>query len=251
MERRAYGLGPESLVGLVTRYRSQDAMFREAFPECPGECPDGNLRLGGAIRPCHLLSRQCPFGQVLGRRAADRAAAATAAAGVPRRFLPLLGSPAPTRAVSVATNWSGRGFLTLLGNTGTGKSFAAALRVYLEALSGVDAVWSDPSRWEEVRPGAMWVSAYGAAASKDVLSAASGCRFLVLDDLGEESSDRRDRAALRELVSERYNGDQPTILTSNLTEDEIRDRYGDRTLERLLETGTLARCAGESLRLRD
>lgn len=223
--------------------------MRDAFPLCPGECTDGNLRLGNVVRPCHLLSRQCAFGQSMARRAQARALSAVAEAGAPKRFLPLLGDPAPTRAVAVSTAWDGRGFLTLLGDTGTGKSFAAALRVYREVLGRIDAMWSDSSRWDDIRSGARWLSAYGAVSSRETLSDACVCRFLVLDDMGEEPNERRERAALRELVSERYNGDQPTILTSNLSEDEIRDRYGDRTLERLLETGTLARCTGESLRL--
>jgi DNA replication protein DnaC len=56
-------------------------------------------------------------------------------------------------------------------------------------------------------------------------------RLMVLDDLGRERSTATEYSAhlVEELLRSRYDDDAPTIVTTNLTVDEIGDRYGDRT----------------------
>ena len=245
-----------SVVKIVERMRAMDRAFRKHYPECPGPCRDGQLRLTGKdgknySRPCHLLERTCPYGRALAQMLDREALSRTRGLGIPSRFLGRLLAPSPSDAVRAVTRWRGKGFLTLLGGTGTGKSFGAALRLFLDIRSSLGETWADPGYWSQVGFTAKWISAYRITVFKEELDEACGSGYLVLDDLGEEINSASAKAAVKELVSERYNWDRPTIITTNLSQSMLVDRYGDRMVERLIESGDMASCNGASLRLRD
>lgn len=75
--------------------------------------------------------------------------------------------------------------------------------------------------------------------------------FLVIDDVGDmegmgESEDRRK--ILYEVVDYRNDYLLPTALTSNLDPDMMKDHFGSRSMERIIELCAFEQMGGENLR---
>lgn len=68
-----------------------------------------------------------------------------------------------------------------------------------------------------------------------LIRSAATASLLLLDDLGTERTDR-DRI-LSEVIDRRYMANKPTVVTTNLSERELRERYGASLLRRLTDQG--------------
>lgn len=75
--------------------------------------------------------------------------------------------------------------------------------------------------------------------------------LLVIDDFGAES-DRNNHSWIVEkmesIIGERYDRMLPTVITTNLTKDDIKKRYNERIYDRLRDTCDLVTFRGQSLR---
>ncbi len=71
-------------------------------------------------------------------------------------------------------------------------------------------------------------------------------RFIVLDDLGGEVASPRFSAALFEFVDRRM--DMRTVVTSNLSAEDLRGRYDARLIDRWNHIGMAVELKGASLR---
>lgn len=73
---------------------------------------------------------------------------------------------------------------------------------------------------------------------------------LAIDDLGREYSDQHGRwlAELDLLIDDRHEMRRPTVISSNLSPEEFRQRYGERIADRIRQMGLVVNCVGESLR---
>ncbi len=83
------------------------------------------------------------------------------------------------------------------------------------------------------------------------LSILTGCDMLVIDDLGTEPLYKNvTEEYLLTLFSERNAKGMPYIVTTNLDQNQLLDRYGDRILSRLNDkkTGVRIEINGEDLR---
>ena len=58
--------------------------------------------------------------------------------------------------------------------------------------------------------------------------------LLILDDLGTETVTQYTVAWLYDIVNSRINSRKPTVINTNLTHEELRQRYADRITSRLL-----------------
>ena len=77
------------------------------------------------------------------------------------------------------------------------------------------------------------------------------CDLLIIDDLGSEPIYKNvTEEYLLMIVSERMNKNNPFIITTNLEQEQLLDRYGDRTLSRLDDkrNGIFIQIKGEDLR---
>jgi len=119
--------------------------------------------------------------------------------------------------------------LLLTGETGLGKthlSLAIAGRV-LE--SGYSAVYgSAPDLFRKIED-----EHFGRAEGRtaDALQAAD---LLILDDIGAEFGTPFYTAVFYNLLNSRMNAGLPLVISTNLTMGEMRDRYGERIVSRLL-----------------
>lgn len=171
----------------------------------------------------------------------------------PVRVARLAWEPKETHAVKVATKWVEGGCATdlvLRGGVGTGKSTAAAVAVKLllepplpvwrpsgialasELSKGVTVTW--------LRPDSLVSAVMHAYDDK----APRLHEYIVIDDLGRET-----RADFAEAFCELLDREGHTLLiTTNLTRDEMRQRYDLRILDRLNERASAFDIPGESMR---
>ena len=129
--------------------------------------------------------------------------------------------------------------LLLAGAIGTGKTVAATWAIRREIDAGRRA---------------MFISAVDLATVSSFddraleLETIKGCPFLVVDDLGKENANGYASQVFFSVFDSRYQAKLRTIITSNLTSDELRRRYLP-LLDRVLEDGASAWVDGTSMRL--
>ena len=76
-----------------------------------------------------------------------------------------------------------------------------------------------------------------------------GCDLLILDDLGSEMTTPFVQSALYQLLNTRLTGGKRTIISTNLTSDDIRRRYTPQLASRLEGEYHMLRFFGEDIRL--
>lgn len=148
--------------------------------------------------------------------------------GLPRRLFEMFhdfktggpAAPSPTPALEAVGRFLAPAdkatILVLAGGVGTGKTVAAA--VFCSTVQGrlVKAV-------DLVKLGL-----FAAGNDKRVLSELESAHLAVIDDVGAEPQDTKGYAyaAFFDAIERRYDAAKKTILTTNLTMDEFRERYG-------------------------
>lgn len=131
--------------------------------------------------------------------------------------------------------------LVLAGGVGTGKSVAAAWACAFNTGRFIKAI-------DLIRAGLF--------DDDEVLPPLIRAPLIAIDDLGMEPIDGKGYgyAALYDLLDRRYDAGRKTIVTTNLTMDQFRDRYGtgagERLWDRVREVGIWVDIPGASLRRR-
>jgi len=155
--------------------------------------------------------------------------------GVPQRFL---GARLPADHAGVVPNADG---LFITGPAGVGKSWLAAawMRRILSELPLADlplnpALWCSVPRFLQELRGTFG----GRGSEAEVTRQYTKPALLVLDDLGSEHASDWTGQALYLVVSKRLDDCKQTIVTSNLTREEL-DRRDPRLASRI---GALAYC---------
>lgn len=138
------------------------------------------------------------------------------------------------RAVSVALQDSDRHGILMNGQVGNGKTtMVLALR---EALTWLKRNFSDtlPTlRLTDAR------EVTRAAANDEEFAKLMDAPLLAIDDAGKEATEvmhyGNSLLPMTELLEYRYEHQLFTILTSNVTVDELAEKYGERVFDRLIE----------------
>lgn len=73
----------------------------------------------------------------------------------------------------------------------------------------------------------------------DVLAKYCDPDLLIIDEIGVQYGTDSERNILFEVINDRYEYLLPTILISNLPLNELEDMLGERTVDRLLQGGTV------------
>ena len=84
----------------------------------------------------------------------------------------------------------------------------------------------------------------------DTLPSLLECDLLILDDFGAEFDTAFTRSMLYTIINSRVNARKPMIINTNLTHQEVRERYGDRILSRLISSSQILPFYGKDIRLR-
>lgn len=151
-----------------------------------------------------------------------------------------------------ATKWAERkaigGGLILCGKPGTGKNHLASsiahyvieryqdqvlMTTALRIIRKVKSTWGKEAELTEDQV----IDTY---TSKDLL---------IIDEVGVQFGSEAEKIILFEIINERYEQMKPTILISNLSEEELAGYVGERILDRMKEgQGTVVKFDWESYR---
>ena len=82
----------------------------------------------------------------------------------------------------------------------------------------------------------------------DTLQALIGADLLILDDLGSEFRTNFSESALYNIINSRINLGLPTIISSNLSAEELQRTYNDRIISRIFGIFTTLMFVGEDIR---
>ncbi len=74
------------------------------------------------------------------------------------------------------------------------------------------------------------------------------CDLLIIDDLGTELTNSAVATQLFSLLNERHLSSRPTVISTNLTLEDIRERYEDRIFSRIAERYDIYRISGPDIR---
>ncbi len=123
--------------------------------------------------------------------------------------------------------------LLLTGAVGSGKTFLAAAIANALIENNKEVLFLVvPDLLDELR------STYNRSADTselDLLDTAREVAFLVLDDLGAHNYTEWTRNRIYSIINYRLNEHLPTIITSNLSLEEMEEYLGDRTTSRILQ----------------
>lgn len=74
------------------------------------------------------------------------------------------------------------------------------------------------------------------------------CDLLVLDDLGRENATAWAQEQVHHVLNTRLGDQRRTVITTNLTAEEMGERYGYPLLDRVLDDAVIVKVTGESRR---
>lgn len=133
--------------------------------------------------------------------------------------------------------------LLLLGLTGTGKTTLASLIYRARIERGQAAVWTDYTAFvKKVQDTYGGVSHFSASGDKlteqEIIRMASHAPFLMLDDLGskkfaERSASENRNEIIYMVLNHRWAKRLPTVITTNLTKDELYTHFDTRVVSRI------------------
>ena len=133
--------------------------------------------------------------------------------------------------------------LLFSGGTGLGKTFLSAAIARSVADGGFSVVYETAVRIFADYEGEKFSNA------DHQTNKYTNCDLLIVDDLGTEMTTQFTLSVLYTLVNGRILAGRPTIISTNLTTDEIRRRYTPQTASRLLGVYDLFLFAGKDIRL--
>ena len=140
--------------------------------------------------------------------------------------------------------------LFLTGAPGLGKTFLSACIARTVAEKGFSVVYDTAvnvfARFEEQK---FARDRLEAGEARDETRRYLGCDLLILDDLGSELTTPFVQSALYTLVNSRLTADKGTVISSNLSMDQVRQRYTPQIASRLEGEYRVLPFYGEDIRL--
>ena len=138
------------------------------------------------------------------------------------------------------------GNLLFSGNTGLGKTFLSACIARTVADQGYSVVYESAGHLfaalEKARFEASEENRRAAAKYNE-------CDLLIVDDLGTELPGQFVTSALYSLINDRLLENRPTIISTNLSEDDLARRYNPQIASRLRGSYKRVAFVGDDIRL--
>lgn len=75
------------------------------------------------------------------------------------------------------------------------------------------------------------------------------CDLLIIDDLGTELTNQFVTSQLFSLLNERHMGKKATVISTNLSLEELRNRYSDRIFSRITSHYEICKLTGQDIRM--
>lgn len=141
--------------------------------------------------------------------------------------------------------------LLLSGGTGLGKTFLSGCIAREVSRRGFSVVYDTAGNiFDSFGASRFARDLEEERQARDATRRYLGCDLLIIDDLGSEQNLPSARASLYEVVNSRLQAGQHTIISSNLSAEEIGKRYGGQVGSRILGLYWELTFYGDDLRLR-
>ena len=138
------------------------------------------------------------------------------------------------------------GNLLFSGNTGLGKTFLSACIARAVADQGYSVVYESAGKLFQTMEKARFE---GSDENRRAAAKYAECDLLIVDDLGTELPGQFVTAALYSLVNDRLLETKPTIISTNLSEEELIRRYNPQIASRLRGSYRRVAFVGDDIRL--
>ena len=140
--------------------------------------------------------------------------------------------------------------LFLSGGTGLGKTFLSACIARTVSENGFSVVYDTAGGiFAQFETEKFSRDGEDAREARDGTRRYLGCDLLIMDDLGSEMATPFVQAALYRLVNSRLTAGRRTVISSNLTMDDVRRRYTPQIASRLEGEYRVLPFFGEDIRL--
>ena len=134
--------------------------------------------------------------------------------------------------------------LLFFGGTGLGKTHLS-LAIAAEALEkGLGVVYSPAQNLLHK----LEKEHFSYSAETPLLDDVFGCDLLILDDLGAEFSNSFSQSLIYNIINTRLLSGRPTIISTNLTVEELAEKYTPRVASRIMGCYNLKRFCGQDIR---
>jgi DNA replication protein DnaC len=134
------------------------------------------------------------------------------------------------------------------GTVGTGKSFLSGCIASELLKDGVSVIYFSAAGLFESLARYTFDTK-----EKEALSAfyqdLYNCELLIIDDLGTEITNTFVASQLFSCLNERNLRSRSTIISTNLSLEEMRDRYSDRVFSRITSSYTICKLTGKDIRM--
>ena len=126
--------------------------------------------------------------------------------------------------------------LLLIGPTGTGKTHISTAIARELIHQGYDVIYDSTQNIISDFESDRFRNNYGKEENKS--EKYLDCQLLILDDLGTEFSNQFTVSTLYNLLNTRQNKGLPTIISTNLSPEELARKYEDRIYSRIIGSST-------------
>ena len=141
----------------------------------------------------------------------------------------------------------GSGSLLFSGATGLGKTFLSACIARQVADRGFSVIYDTAIRlFADFEAEKFGSQEENRGRSRKYLE----CDLLIIDDLGTEMTTQFTISTLYYLINARMMEDRATIISTNLADNELENRYNPQIASRIIGTFRLVQFAGEDIRRR-
>lgn len=138
------------------------------------------------------------------------------------------------------------GNLLFSGNTGLGKTYLSACIARTVADRGFSVVYESAAHLFTCLERARFD---GSEENRSAAVKYNACDLLIIDDLGTELAGQFVTASLYSLINDRLLESKPTIISTNLTVDELCSRYNPQIASRLRGSYRRVAFVGDDIRL--
>lgn len=138
--------------------------------------------------------------------------------------------------------------LFFYGTVGTGKSFLSGCVANELLQKGYSVIYFSASRLFETLAHYSFNNNLKEALY-DFYDDLYKCDLVIIDDLGTEMTNSFVASQLFSCLNERHLRKNATIISTNLSLEELRDRYSDRVFSRITSNYTLCKLTGPDIRM--
>lgn len=140
--------------------------------------------------------------------------------------------------------------LLFLGNTGVGKTFLANCIAKELLDKGYTVIYLTAFRlFDILEKYKFGREAENSLAAADQFEYILDCDMLIIDDLGTELSNSFTTSQLYLIINERLLRQKSTLISTNLSLDNLNTNYSERIYSRIISNYCIRRVVGEDIRL--